>query len=99
MRRLAPRPLAHALSVAIGDVRPPTLLALVQAHWTEAAGPVLAASARPVSERDGVVTVACDSAVWAQELDLLQTELVGRLTELLGGEFGRGLDRLRFTVG
>ncbi len=84
MRRLAPRPLAHALSVAIGDVRPPTLLALVQAHWTEAAGPVLAASARPVSERDGVVTVACDSAVWAQELDLLSERVIAALNDALG---------------
>ena len=31
--------------------------------------------AEPVSERDGIVTVACRSAVWAQELDLMTGEL------------------------
>jgi predicted nucleic acid-binding Zn ribbon protein len=37
-----------------------------------------------VSERDGVVTVACASAVWAQELDLLSERVLERLTEELG---------------
>jgi len=39
----------------------------------------VAAEASPVSERDGLVTVACRSATWAQELDLLQSELLERL--------------------
>jgi hypothetical protein len=30
-----------------------------------------------------VVTIACRSATWAQELDLLQTELLGRLNDAL----------------
>jgi hypothetical protein len=36
-----------------------------------------------VAERDGLVTVACRSATWAQELDLLQTELIERLNGAL----------------
>jgi predicted nucleic acid-binding Zn ribbon protein len=43
----------------------------------------VAAEAEPVAERDGVVTVACRSATWAQELDLLGPELLGRLNEAL----------------
>jgi len=39
----------------------------------------VAAEASPVSERDGLVVVACRSATWAQELDLLQSELLERL--------------------
>ena len=35
-------------------------------------------------ERDGEVTVACASAVWAQELDLLSERVVERLNEALG---------------
>ena len=37
-----------------------------------------------VSERDGLVTIACRSAVWAQELDLLGPDLVARLNRALG---------------
>jgi len=39
----------------------------------------VAAVAAPVSEREGVVTVACESAVWAQELELLRGDLEARL--------------------
>jgi predicted nucleic acid-binding Zn ribbon protein len=39
-------------------------------------GEAIAREATPVSERDGVVTVACRSATWAQELDLLGARLI-----------------------
>ena len=32
-----------------------------------------------------MVTIACHSATWAQELDLLQAELLGRLNGALAG--------------
>ena len=44
----------------------------------------MAVAARPVSERDGVVTVACESGVWAQELELLGPDLLTRLETALG---------------
>jgi predicted nucleic acid-binding Zn ribbon protein len=79
---------------------PATTLAGVQARWPEAVGPAIAEEAEPVSERDGIVTVACHSAVWAQELDLLGPDLAGRLNELLGGPAGGGPVRgLRAVVG
>lgn len=96
MRRLAPRALSDALEGVVRDVAPQTLLARVQAAWTEVAGPGLAVAAAPVAERDGVVTIACDSGVWAQELDLLAPELLGGLDAALGG---RLVTRLRFVVG
>jgi hypothetical protein len=43
------------------------------------AGAAVAAEAAPVGERGGLVTVACRSATWAQELDLLQLDLIERL--------------------
>ena len=96
MRRLAPRPLAEALGRVVPDVSPATLLAGVQQAWAEVAGPGLAAATAPVSERDGTVTVACESAVWAQELDLLSGDLLGRLNAVLDGP---RVDKLRFQVG
>ena len=56
-----------------------------------AAGEAFAAQSEPVAERDGVVTVACASAVWAQELDLLSERVVERLNERLGRPAVRGL--------
>ena len=96
MRRLAPRALSTALEGVVRDVAPATLLARVQAVWSEVAGPRLAAAAAPVSERDGVVTVACESGVWAQELDLLASDLLNGLEGALGA---RLVTRLRFVVG
>jgi predicted nucleic acid-binding Zn ribbon protein len=83
-RRLGPRPFAPALERVADRLMPATLLAEVQRAWPAAAGSVLAGAAQPVSERDGVVTVACGSAVWAQELDLLSERVVGALNEQLG---------------
>ena len=68
---------------ARAGAEPLTLLAAVQSAWPTAAGAGVAAEAEPVAERDGVVTVACRSATWAQELDLLGPELLGRLNEAL----------------
>ncbi len=58
----------------------------MQEVWERAAGPAIAASARPTAERDGVLTVTCEAAVWAQELDLMADELIARLNAALGAE-------------
>ena len=91
MRRRGPRPLAEALDALTSRLAPPTLLAEVQRAWPEAVGPALAEAGRPVAERDGVVTVACPQAVWAQELDLLSERVVGALNDALGRPAVRGL--------
>ena len=96
MRRPAPRSLSTALEGVVRDVAPQTLLARVQAAWSEVAGERLAATAAPVSERDGVVTIACQSGVWAHELDLLAPDLLRRLEGALGGPV---VTKLRFVVG
>jgi predicted nucleic acid-binding Zn ribbon protein len=96
MRRLAPRPIGAALERALPAARPPGLLAEVQSLWPEVAGAGLAHSASPVSERQGTVTFACESAVWAQELELLGAELSVRLNSRLTQG---SVARLRFVVG
>ena len=100
MRRLAPRPLGEALQGVTRDTEPPSVLARAQARWPDVAGPVVAAEAEPVSERDGVVTVACRSAVWAQELELLGGDLRRRLNAAIAAS-GEPLEvrGLRFVVG
>ena len=78
---------------------PATVLGQAQGAWREVAGPGLAPFAEPVSERDGVLTLACESAVWAHELELLAPDLLTRLNEALGSPKGGTLERLRFVVG
>jgi predicted nucleic acid-binding Zn ribbon protein len=70
-------------------------LAGVQAAWADAVGERVAAVAEPVSEREGAVVVNCSDSVWAQELDLMQAQLLARLHDRLGEQ---APERLRFVV-
>jgi predicted nucleic acid-binding Zn ribbon protein len=98
-RRDEPHTLGAALDAVRSEIAPQTLLAAVQEAWPDVTGATVAAQAEPRSERDGVVTIACRSATWAQELDLMQAELMPRLREALaGGPFADRLEALRFTA-
>lgn len=83
-RRRAPRPAATAFRAARQRAAPQTALAAAQAVWRTAMGERLAAAAEPVAERDGTLTVECREAVWVQELDLMQEQLLERLRAELG---------------
>jgi len=100
--RRSPRTLGAALRQARAGAEPKTLLAAAQSAWPTAAGIRIAAEAEPVAERDGVVTIACRSATWAQELDLLQKELLERLNGALSeadrGAIAAPVRALRFTA-
>jgi predicted nucleic acid-binding Zn ribbon protein len=99
VRRLAPRPLRRALDQALSEAAPAGLLAHVQAAWAEVAGQAVAEESSPVAERGGTVTVACRSAVWAQELELLREDLVDRLNARIGAApDARPVTGLRFVV-
>jgi len=91
MRRYAPRPLATALERFTGTLAPVSRLARVQEIWEATVGPAIAASSHPSAEHDGVLTVTCEASVWAQELDLMATELIPRINSALGGQDIRAL--------
>jgi predicted nucleic acid-binding Zn ribbon protein len=95
-RRRSPRPLSGALRRVLSATAPATPLAAVQAAWPGVVGEAIAAEATPVSERDGLVMVACRSSTWAEQLDLLHDDLLKRLNGVLPA--GRGVRRLRFTA-
>lgn len=84
MRRRAPRPMSMALSALTDELEPRTTLARVQRVWGEAAGAAVAGACRPTGEREGVLSVTCAEAVWAQELELMGESLVERLNGALG---------------
>ena len=96
MGRRAPRPIGAALETVLQGAEPATLLAAVQSAWPGAVGEAVAREASPVSERDGVVTVACRSATWAQELDLLGGQILAQVKENLP-EWA-ALEAFRFTA-
>ncbi len=95
-RRASPKPLGDSVRALRSAVEPATLLAAVQGCWAEAVGERIAAEAHPVREREGTITVECRAATWAQELDLLQDELVAGLNQALGEA---RVARLRMVVG
>jgi predicted nucleic acid-binding Zn ribbon protein len=89
--RLAPRSLSTALDALATRIAPATTLARAQEAWPRAAGPAIAAASHPVAEREGVLTITCEAAVWAQELTLMETQLVASLNAELGAEVVREL--------
>jgi predicted nucleic acid-binding Zn ribbon protein len=94
-RRRTPRPASEAFRVARQQAAPKTRLAATQSVWEDVVGARIAAVARPVSERDGEVTIGCQDPVWMQELDLMQEQLQKGLRERLGDSAPRSL---RFRV-
>jgi predicted nucleic acid-binding Zn ribbon protein len=96
MGRRAPRPIGAALQSVISGAEPATLLAAVQSAWPGAVGEAVARETSPVSERDGVVTVACRSSTWAQELDLLSGQILAQVRQNLPD--WAALDAIRFTA-
>ena len=93
-QRRAPRPLASAIGEALDRAEPATLLAAVQSAWPDAVGEAIAREATPVSEGSGVITVACSSSAWAQELDLLGAKILAKIEPKLPEE--PHLEGLRF---
>lgn len=86
MKRRAPRPLKTALEAISRTAEPVGTLARVQRLWPEVAGASVAAATEPVSMREGILTVRCESAVWAQELELLGSDIRSRLNAALGAD-------------
>jgi predicted nucleic acid-binding Zn ribbon protein len=81
--RRSPRSISSALSALADDLAPETLLAEVQRAWPGTVGAGIADQAQPTAERGGVVTVSCSASVWAQELDLMAPQIIGRLNGVL----------------
>jgi predicted nucleic acid-binding Zn ribbon protein len=94
-RRRSPRPAGDALRAALERAAPKTRLGAVQAGWADAVGARVSAVAEPVSERSGTVTVRCLDPVWAEELEMMQEQLLERLRDRLGEQAPQSL---RFRV-
>jgi hypothetical protein len=72
-------------------------LAAVTAAWPEAVGDAVARKSWPLRlARDGTLHVAAESATWANELSLLQDEVLAALAVRLGDQAPAAI---RFAVG
>ena len=91
MRKAAPRTMSVALDRLASTLAPATTLARVQEVWADATGAAIAAAARPAAERDGVLTVLCEAAVWTHELTLIEDNLLAQINAALGAETIREL--------
>lgn len=95
LHRRGPRRLTDSLATLRAAWSPESLLAEAQEQWQAAAGAQIASVARPVAERGGVITVGCADATWAQELAMVETNLL----EELNARLSRGhVTRLRCVV-
>jgi predicted nucleic acid-binding Zn ribbon protein len=79
-------PLVDSVDAVVKALRGPSAKAVagVFARWEEAVGPDVAAHARPVALRDGVLLVEVDEPGWATQLRYLQGRLVERLRAVAG---------------
>jgi hypothetical protein len=54
--------------------------------WDQVVGPQIAARARPLRLRDGVLEIRVDQPVWMQQLQLMKPQILSRLAQRLGRE-------------
>ena len=86
----SPRPLSGSLDMLAKHLAPLTVLAEIQREWPDAVGAAIAQRARPVAERVGVLTISCESSLWAQELDLMSEAILERINQdLRSGQIAR----------
>lgn len=54
--------------------------------WDEVVGPQIAARARPLRLRDGILEVRVDQPVWMQQLQLMKPQILTRIHQRLGSD-------------
>ncbi len=94
-----PERLAGAVGKFAEAVGPETPEGKVQGVWAEVVGAKVAAVTRVIDEREGTVRVQCESAVWAEELSLMEARIRGQLNEVLVARGGDSVERLSFRSG
>jgi len=98
-RPTQPERFSGAVARFVDQVAPETPEADVQTVWREAVGPSVAEVTRVSGEREGVVTVECESAVWAEELALMEARIRESLNDVLKARGGELVQRVAFRAG
>jgi predicted nucleic acid-binding Zn ribbon protein len=84
--RAGPRPIGESLGRVTDSLGMPTPSALegVFGRWAEVVGEQVAAHARPLSLKEGVLAVGVDQPGWATQLRYLEADLLARLATVVG---------------
>ena len=83
-RRSVPSQAGSVIGALSASVQPASLLADVQRAWPEVAGEALARVATPTGAARGTVTLTCEDALWAHELQLREEHLLEGFAARLG---------------
>jgi predicted nucleic acid-binding Zn ribbon protein len=83
-----PRPVGESLDGMARKLGAPkvSVLNAVFARWEEIVGPSVAAHARPLSLRAGVLVIGTDQPGWATQLRFLGPDLLSRLASIAGDD-------------
>lgn len=81
-----PRPLDASLARLAASLGAPSpaVLSAVFSRWPDIVGAELAAHAKPLSLRGGVLVLGVDQPAWASQLGYLKTGLLSRIVETTG---------------
>ncbi len=81
-----PRRVGESIDRAAAAMGAPRASALhsVFVRWPELVGPAIAAHARPLSLKEGVLVIGVDQPGWATQLRFLDTSLIAQLAAALG---------------
>lgn len=92
-RMKRPAPLSNLMTSLFGGtpVRKRLEEGRIWLVWDDAVGAQIAAKARPVSIRDGMLTVAVANSPWMQQLTFLKQGIIDKLNAQLGCELVRDI--------
>ncbi|MBX3314616.1 MAG: DUF721 domain-containing protein [Actinobacteria bacterium] len=81
-----PTPLREGLDAVLRSLGGGGVDAIVLVHerWSELVGPEVADRSRPISVRDGCLSVRVAGPAWADHLRWSEAEILGRVDQLLG---------------
>jgi predicted nucleic acid-binding Zn ribbon protein len=87
-RRTQPVPLARVVPKVLDELGldETALVLRIAGRWREVAGPEAAHHSRPHRIRGGVLEMLVDSSVWAQELQVQRSQILGELQRIFGEE-------------
>ena len=66
-------------------------------HWPEIVGPEIAKRTKPLQIRNGILTVAVQNSIWAQELTFNKKMIIKKLVER-AGEQNNSVKDIHFNV-
>lgn len=91
-----PKTAGEVARTLTAEIAPDTPLGSVQSVWQTVVGEAIAAVTTILAEREGELEVGCESAVWADELAMMEPQIRARLNAALPSE---QVESIKFRTG